>query len=104
RDERPATSPAGDMIWGTAVSIKDTITVIHRRWADSAPRERLVRGRAAVAARLLPQHPFWYGQYPHTFLERMPPADLGGPSELPRVIWAFWTGTNEMSAARSAGL
>lgn len=86
------------------MSIKRAVTMIYRRWQDSRLLRALLRWNAGVAEKVLPMRAFWYGQYPHTFLERVPPADLGGPSESPRVIWAFWTGPNEMSTERRAGL
>ncbi len=81
---------------------KRVVTRIVRAWGDSRLRLGLVRARCAVASRLIPWR-FWYGKYPHTFLERRPPSELGGPSELPRKIWVFWTGSNPMSDVRRAG-
>lgn len=83
---------------------KRGITTLHRTWQDSDLRRAATRAKADAMARLLPLGDFEYGQYPHTFLERRPPLDLGGPSELPRRIWAFWTGPNPMSEARRTGL
>ncbi|MEJ1088244.1 capsular polysaccharide synthesis protein [Microbacterium sp. Mu-80] len=92
------------MIMGKPGFIKRSATLVVRRWTDSVAYRNLVSLRARISARVLRRQPFWYGQYPHTFLERRPPEDLGGPSELPRVIWSVWTGANEMSAVRKAGL
>lgn len=58
---------------------------------------------ARTAARLIPGD-FWYGKYPHTFLERRPPLDAIGDGEVPNVIWCFWTGDNPLTPARRAGL
>ncbi len=58
---------------------------------------------ARAAARLVPGD-FWYGKYPHTFLERRPPLDAVGDGPVPNVIWCFWTGDNPLTPARRAGL
>lgn len=58
---------------------------------------------ARTAARLIPSE-FWYGKYPHTFLERRPPLDAVGDGPVPNVIWCFWTGDNPLTPARRAGL
>lgn len=61
-----------------------------RRWAD-------------FTSRLSPSD-FWYGRYPHTFLERRPPDVGDAVSEVPEVIWCFWTGTNPLTPNRAACL
>lgn len=89
---------------GIGPRAKKAATTIHRRWGDGKLRLAMVRTRADFTSRLLPLEDFRYGRYPHTFVERRPPADLGGLTTLPRTIWAFWTGSNPMSGARRAGL
>lgn len=64
---------------------------------------RWVRRRPAEIARLLSPPDFWYGRYPHTFLERTPP-EPDGPLEVPNIIWVFWTGDNPLTPNREAGL
>ncbi len=63
-----------------------------------------VRQRGSAVARWAYPSDFWYGKYPHTFLERHPPANTGGASELPNVIWALWTGQNPLTPNREAAL
>lgn len=58
---------------------------------------------ARSAARMISSE-FWYGRYPHTFLERRPPAEAVEDGDVPNVIWSFWTGDNPLSPAREEGL
>ncbi len=69
---------------------------------DNPVDEFVRKAKARVESRLSPSD-FWYGRYAHTFLERRPPED-DGESSLPRVIWCFWLGENEMSPDRKRGL
>lgn len=82
---------------------KRVATRAYRAWEGSALNLQRHRIRSGIAARLVPAA-FWYGRYPHTFVERRPPENLGGASLLPRRIWVCWTGPNEMSDARRRGL
>lgn len=58
---------------------------------------------ARLAARASPSS-FWYGRYPHTFLERQPPVEARTDGAVPEIIWCFWTGDNPLTPARKAGL
>lgn len=58
---------------------------------------------ARSSARLLPGD-FYYGKYPHTFLERRPPSGVAADGDVPNVIWSFWTGDNPLTPARKAAL
>lgn len=58
---------------------------------------------ARSSARLLPSG-FYYGKYPHTFLERKPPDAVDDDGDVPNVIWSFWIGDNPLTPARRAAL
>lgn len=78
------------------------------RWVARAHEANPVRrgyrvGSRELAARVVDPD-FWYGRYPHTFLERRPPQRSEEESTLPRVIWCFWVGDNPLTPARERGL
>lgn len=72
-----------------------------RDW-NPVSRGYRIAGRELAARVVSPD--FWYGRYPHTFLERRPPALMDPSGDVPRVIWCFWVGDNPLSPARQAGL
>lgn len=72
-----------------------------RAYRGNPLRRSLVRLQRRAAASVVSPD-FWYGRYPHTFLERRPPARQHA-SALPRVIWCFWVGDNPLTPAREAG-
>ncbi|GAA1468828.1 hypothetical protein [Microbacterium thalassium] len=82
---------------------KSTLRWIDRTGIRGALSNARLRMTTWVGSRLSSSE-FSYGRYPFTFLERHPPADLGGASELPRQIWSFWVGDNPLTPARKAGL
>ncbi|GAA1172504.1 hypothetical protein GCM10009584_11800 [Ornithinimicrobium humiphilum] len=70
---------------------------------DSGPVIAAHAAGARLAARISPST-YWPGRYPHTFLERQPPADARTDGDVPDVIWCCWTGDNPLTPARKAGL
>jgi hypothetical protein len=89
------------------VDVKGSVKALHRRWGKAQAHNRahlwLKRKGADIASRLSPPD-FWYGRYPHTFLERRPPDGGNAVSEVANVIWCFWTGDNPLTPNRAAGL
>lgn len=89
------------------MQVGDSIKAVQRRWNKFQSRNpvKLLAHRtwADVTSRLSPSD-FWYGRYPHTFLERRPPMPDDSPSEVADVIWCFWTGTNPLTPNRAASL
>ncbi|GGI46686.1 glycosyltransferase family 32 protein [Agromyces flavus] len=80
---------------------------VQRRWNKVQSRNPVNlwvdRTRADVMSRLSSPD-FWYGRYPHTFLERRPPDGGDAASQVPEVIWCFWTGSNPLTPNRAACL
>ncbi|MGW9631489.1 hypothetical protein ACWGST_12360 [Agromyces sp. NPDC055520] len=87
--------------------IGESVKAVQRRWNKLQARNPVSlwasRTSADLTSRLSPSD-FWYGRYPHTFLERRLPEVDDAPLEVPEVIWCFWTGTNPLTPNRAASL
>ncbi|GAA1059037.1 hypothetical protein [Agromyces bracchium] len=87
--------------------VGDSIKAVQRRWNTLQSRNPVTlwahRTWADVTSTLSPSD-FWYGRYPHTFLERRPPEPDESPSEVPEIIWCFWTGANPLTPNRAESL
>lgn len=81
---------------------KSTARWVGRVRGDNPIDESIRKFKAYIGSRLSPSD-FWYGRYPHTFLERRPPEDPGS-SALPEVIWTLWLGENELTPGRRKGI